>query len=820
MKAAGFVLLMMLVAAGMLGATDYACAGGGNRSWHTSSDWMPTGIPGVGDTVTIRSGCNMQCEAGSACSLGKASAGNGSVDLQINLGGTLSVQPASTFDMRGDVSLLGELDIFGGLFTLNAGAATNKNGAYYIDGGSAAGPHTLKICSEASCSSNSGSLGVLDCNTSNGGTCQLRHTSSAGNSINVLGSHGRISNFGGPNLPAISLVDGTVPATGGFVLTNNFSLHSNGVVRIQYDSATLNLTFDGVAFDTLVDVGGSSSGYSFLDLISLAEPSGGDRTFRVTCANTGPRVANLFLNVKSAQFGDPEHPGMVTYNCDLLKAGRGGTYQNVLSVIDRHNGSAAALVPAKNSDAIFQDWVLLNHSNNQHHISGMEFDAGGSRNTYKGIIFDGDGYVSYDAGDDYQDTGVYSASGGLHINSSGTLFTLGAYTGQNITVDHETMYNSFGGSICETKCANTMLAQISNSLFVLPSTVGSMGGETGGNDGAHLNAAFNYNYRQLSASSNTDFNFFWQMPGSNDPGANPAKNVYIQLNLGNTPSWVELPPQETSMAWHQLPTISNSNVTCAGCFANARPNDYVVDVTARPATYAVIGSVSDSSHAVLQTSLPGYQPGHLIDVRPNYFLNAGMYGTDWGSNDQHVNPWFQDTNRTVCTWWKRQSGSPANCNWPNGNYYTADSGTSSTKIQDSAVDFDAMGVRDGLDVVLVYGPGFGAPKGAATVQQHTSNTLTIAPAISGAGQGDHFTFITAAQSMGQSVVQLYGFDVNGNQVSPPDWVTPAIAQNIKGYLQQGYTPTNLAVFGAGSDGKSVGAVQPLPAGGAIWIMSN
>ena len=102
---------------------------------------------------------------------------------------------------------------------------------------------------------------------------------------------------------------------------------------------------------------------------------------------------------------------------------------------------------------------------------------------------------------------------------------------------------------------------------------------------------------------------------------------------------------------------------------------------------------------------------------------------------------------------------------------------------------------------------------------HTATSLVVT-AISGASPGDYFTFITAAQSLGQSAVQAYGFDLNGNPVNPPAWVNPNMAQAIESYLQQGYTPTNLALFGAGGDGKSVGAVEVLPPNGGVSVSSN
>ena len=60
----------------------------------------------------------MQCEANNTCAVGKS--GNpGSVDMTIQVGGNLVVQSGAVLDMRGDVTLSGELDIFGGTFTLD-----------------------------------------------------------------------------------------------------------------------------------------------------------------------------------------------------------------------------------------------------------------------------------------------------------------------------------------------------------------------------------------------------------------------------------------------------------------------------------------------------------------------------------------------------------------------------------------------------------------------------------------------------------------------------------------------------------------------------
>lgn len=792
-------------------ATNYSCSGSGVKTWHSSGSWTPNGIPTSGDTAVITNGCTMQCEANNSCTVGRSGA-PGSVDLTIQVGGNLVVENAASFDMRGDVALSGELDIFGGTFTLDPSSAGSS--LYYIDGGSDSGADTVKICSESSCSSNFGQLGILKCNKGASGTCQLRHTSHTGNGMNLLGSHGQISNFGNSSTASILLMDGALPPTGGFVLKNNFSLHSNGVVQVDYESPTLNITFDGVSFDTLVDVNGSYNGYTFIDLTSGVNPTSGDRTFRITCANPSNHEALLNLTVAHAEIGDATHPGLVSYNCILSNASHGVVAQNVLNVVDRNVSSGSSLYTVYNSDSLFQDWVMYDHTPNQHHIVGYRNSGGGQGNTYKQMVFDGDGYAGFDTGDDYQDFGNYSASYGLHINSSGTVYTLGALSSQSITLDHETVYNSFGGTLCENLCTGTMLNRFSNSLFVLPSQI--LGAEYPGNDGMHN--ASKFNVRQTSNSVATDYNFFWQMPGSGDPGANPAKTTHIQLNLNGTPSWVAMTDPGASLVSNQAATITGTAVTCTNCFVNAHPKDYIVDTTQQPDQYGVIQSISDSSHAFLYTSIPGWNNGDHVDVRPAWFASGGLYGVDWGAHDQHINPWFQAANRTVCSWWKQQSGSPANCAWANGNNYTATSGTNSTTIVDTSVNFNTLGVRDGVDVVQVLNTGW-SPVGSATVLSHTSTTLTVS-SIPGAAPGDFFTFITAPQNLGLAAVRLYGFDVNGNPVTPPAWVNQSMVQTMKSFVQQGYAPTNLGFFGAGSDGQSVGAVEVLPANAAIFVTSN
>src|SRR5215469_15768920 len=105
-------LVFLLICPALLCATDYTCSGSGTRNWHTLTDWTPQGIPTVGDTATISPNCTMQCEGNQACAAGKAGI-PGTTDLNIQAGGQLIVENGASFDMRGDVLMSGELDIFG-----------------------------------------------------------------------------------------------------------------------------------------------------------------------------------------------------------------------------------------------------------------------------------------------------------------------------------------------------------------------------------------------------------------------------------------------------------------------------------------------------------------------------------------------------------------------------------------------------------------------------------------------------------------------------------------------------------------------------------
>jgi hypothetical protein len=798
--------------------TFTSCSGTGTRNWHTSTDWTPNGTPTFGDTITsIQSACVMQCEAGQSCNLGTSAAGAGSTDITIAAGGTLKVLAGATFTMRGGVAMKGALDIYGGTFLLDpAGAGDSR--AYVIDTEGGGSP-VVQICAESTCTTTTGTLGILNCAKGSSSTCTINHGAAFSGQIpGWTQVRGAVTNYGAAALPAINFNDGQTPTTVGFIAKGNSLFDNDGVVLMGWNSGTLADTFDGVSFTRCQDQSAGGNPFECLE-VSNSTTTSGNRTFRVTASGyPSSHEYQLNMNVTGMTGGDSTHPGLIGYNVFMRFPGRTGNgLQNVLNVVDRINApgttSASALSASKTCADVFSDWVMLNHTSNQHHIVATNNTCGTTANTYTHMVFDGDGYRASDAGDDYQDGGVYTATNDLHINASGTLFTLNAASVETVTITHDTMFNDFGGSICELNCYAGGFLKQANSLFVLPSAL--QGTSLAGNDGIHSSSAYRSTFRQTATSSNTDWNFFWQMPGSGDPGAGAAKTSQIQVNLGATPSWVAVPTTASKTFTGTVTITGGVNVACTGCGTNAAAKDYIVDVTQSPNTYAIVQSVTNANAIVLTGAIPTYVGGDTVEVRPAYFSSGGTYGTDWGTHDQHINPFFQDSTRTVCSWWKIQAASTINCASQGGDY-VATSGTSTTTINDTNVNFSTLGIVDNTDVVAVYSSDFNTFRGSAVVTSHTTTSISFS-ALTGTTSGDHFTFVTAPYNLGQSAIQLYGFDVSGNTVTPPAWVTSTIAKDIENYLLFGFAPTNPALFHAGGDSLTVGCCEVIPPNGGISV---
>ena len=265
-----------------------------------------------------------------------------------------------------------------------------------------------------------------------------------------------------------------------------------------------------------------------------------------------------------------------------------------------------------------------------------------------------------------------------------------------------------------------------------------------------------------------------------------------------------------------------THIGCASCnftqpgAAGVMPGDFFEDNDLLQVV--TVSSVTDSTHLVLTS--PGISRMHqgldTLNIYTSYWNHPGWYYGDSnnGSHDIHANPMFTDSTRTLCTWYKLNTGSPLLCptygsimNGP-GTLVTS-SGTGGTVLNCSSCNFTANGITT-ADVVQIYAGTGITPRGWSKISAVSARSLTLTTPIAGLTVGDTFDFITSTQGLGKVMVQAAGFDWNGNPVAPPAWATVA---NAMSYIYSGFTPQNLVYRGSGSpaDGfPDIGAVPVKP----------
>jgi hypothetical protein len=242
------------------------------------------------------------------------------------------------------------------------------------------------------------------------------------------------------------------------------------------------------------------------------------------------------------------------------------------------------------------------------------------------------------------------------------------------------------------------------------------------------------------------------------------------------------------------------------------PGDFFEDITLE--RVATVASVTDSTHLVLNSpGIAGMQQGQDgLTIFTSYWNHPGwIYGdSNNGSHDIHSNPLFVDAARTLCTWYRTNSPTPITCPtygsvMAGSSGLVASSGTGGTTLVCSTCNFSGHAITT-TDVVRVFSGTGQTVRGWSAVTSVSSTSLTLASSIPGMSSGDTFDFITATQLIGKAMVQINGFDWNGNQVVPMSWATVA---NAMRYVYAGFAPRNFIYKHAGSpqDGfPDIGAV--------------
>ena len=190
-----------------------------------------------------------------------------------------------------------------------------------------------------------------------------------------------------------------------------------------------------------------------------------------------------------------------------------------------------------NASLTFQDSFCLERTPNQHEIMAGFAINGGSANFYQRYLCDGDGFFNYDTGDMIQDWGTYTMKNSLGINLCGTMTTISNGGSEVATVTENTNYNNFGETYCESACYDGIHPVFTNNLLVKPADINGAG--IRGDDGIHAATVY-----QRQTNFSLDYNGFYQMPGSGDPGAEqqpPVPALLPNPALGGIISYVNVP---------------------------------------------------------------------------------------------------------------------------------------------------------------------------------------------------------------------------------------------------------------------------------------
>ncbi len=814
------LLGLILLCTHLVFATSYTSTQSGD--FNSAATWGGHGFPHSGDTWTIASGTTVTCST--TCAAGLAASGSCTVDGTVTSGGVLTIAPGATLTHSGELDVQHQ-----GTVNINANGTSGAGTLIIAPGSGATCPLAFTTPGSGTPVLNmtgmGGSLGhnhfaVLSCNTALHGGAACTVTPESGGTYTSLNlNYFTISGFGNASTLAFnsfSVVSASI---------QNGLFNQNGNVRITLGSCgDCNFIVQNVSFTNPTD----QINNTVFEFYGTAAQTGGTRTMQnVTAASHVLPVAytaNISLpGLKTgASFngGDPgDINGFVGYNValiDLTTDSLSQIFRNSAVILDTGGTQSVCYEFYYNSGLVFQDSFCLNRVPNQHEIVAATAATGGTSNLYQRYLCDGDGFYNADTGDMIQDWGTYTMKNSIGLNFCGTLSTISNSTTEVATLIENTNFNNFGETYCESGCYDGVHPVFRDNLIVKPADVNGTG--VRGDDGVHAASVF---VRQTNFS--LDYNGFYQMPGSGDPGAEPQPPVPAllpNLTLGVPVSYVNIPGTIVGSQGNKLiSTVTDqTHIGCATCnftqagAAGVMAGDFFEDITLEKV--ATVASVTDSTHLVLNSpGIAGMQQGlDGLTIFTSYWNHPGwVYGdSNNGSHDIHSNPLFVDSTRTLCTWYRLNSSVPVSCPtygsvMAGASLLTATGGTGGTTITCSTCSFSAHGITN-ADVVRVFASTGQTVRGWSAISSVSPTSLTLASSIPGLAAGDTFDFITVTQGIGRALVEANGFDWNGNQVMPFGWGTVG---NAMRYVYAGYAPRNFVYKHAGSpqDGfPDIGAV--------------
>jgi hypothetical protein len=127
----------------------------------------------------------------------------------------------------------------------------------------------------------------------------------------------------------------------------------------------------------------------------------------------------------------------------------------------------------QNSNNILRDSAFLAHVGNQHFWVDGGSSGGTTGTIYEYNVADGDNFYQSDGGDVCTSIATGTCKYNVAINASGTIFTAKTGGSAALTMNHNTSYDSFSGSMGEAAGSATMLTSFLNNLIISPYPTGT-----------------------------------------------------------------------------------------------------------------------------------------------------------------------------------------------------------------------------------------------------------------------------------------------------------------------------------------------------------
>ena len=520
MKALLFGLLLLVSSVAF--ATSYTSTQSGD--FNSAATWGGHGFPQSGDTWTIATGTSVTCSGN--CASGLAAPNSCTIDGTVKTGGTLTVAAGATLTHSGelDVQHAATLNVFANS-AAGAGTLAIAPGSGALCKLSFANPGTgvpvFNLVGTAGTNGNN-FYAILTCNTSlHGGMACMVTPEVGGLNASLNFNYFEVTNFGAARTLAFSNFGLSA------VSIQNGLFNNNGNVRLTLGTCTTcNFVVQNVSFTNPVD---TLTEHVF-DFYGTGAKTSGTRTVMNVTASSHSMTLRYMVNISipglqtgaSILGGDAaDINGFVGYNVAVV-----GTTTNSVGQIFRSTGvildaglqSSSCYGFFYNAGLEFQDSFCMERLPNQHEIVSGTAASGGSPNLYQRYLCDGDGFDNFDTGDMIQDWGTYTLENSIGLNFCGTMTTISNSSTEVATVVQNTNYNNFGETYCETACYDGVSPAFRDNLIVLPADTNGRG--VRGDDGLHGALAF-----QRQTNFSLDYNGFYQMPGSGDPGSEPQPPV-------------------------------------------------------------------------------------------------------------------------------------------------------------------------------------------------------------------------------------------------------------------------------------------------------